>query len=295
MYATFDLPQDPIFMLDNVRAAIAGQQNLLQAILAKPFKSPDDIRNIQFTEQELQRLLASERSYLTALLNMPSSSSDSFLENAALSNVFQPTCSFTGDFAEGSSSISPQEYPMELDIPYTYPWDLDFTTTPLSADPSFFDSFVPHSTRKMSIDHNATEIAYSTIAQSPTFVDQNANEGVQVLVSTQLPAGPPPTQTTSALQNTNHSYNNPQSCSSKLLPVPTHESEDEYLDDSDDEGSLLNPTEYLNRIGVEAPLPMPNDAVDDNGDYYGRGHDLFDGPRAAHDELVFPSSFAPKF
>ena len=57
-----------------------------------------------------------------------------------------------------------------------------------------------------------------------------------------------------------------------------------------------NPTiaaDLVNRIGINVPPPIVNDAQDDNGDYYGRGADLFEGPRASADEYVICSLFQP--
>ena len=67
--------------------------------------------------------------------------------------------------------------------------------------------------------------------------------------------------------------------------------------DSDNEDYLLNgnPTiaaDLLNRIGINVPPPIDNDAQDDNGDYYGRGRDLFEGPRASANEYVFAPYFS---
>lgn len=71
---------------------------------------------------------------------------------------------------------------------------------------------------------------------------------------------------------------------------PEDDSDSDY--NSDEEN--IDTAALLNRIGVTAPLPVLNDAVDDNGDYYGRGRDLFDGPKAAHDESVFSLLFPPR-
>ena len=43
---------------------------------------------------------------------------------------------------------------------------------------------------------------------------------------------------------------------------------------------------FVDRIGINLPPPIHNDNHDDNGDYHGRGRDLFVGPQAVSDEYV---------
>lgn len=67
-------------------------------------------------------------------------------------------------------------------------------------------------------------------------------------------------------------------------------SEDDSEDDSEEESELpVNLAPFVERLGVHAPPPMVvngYDAHDYNGDYHGRGRDLFVGPQAAVDEYV---------
>jgi hypothetical protein len=44
--------------------------------------------------------------------------------------------------------------------------------------------------------------------------------------------------------------------------------------------------EVIDKIGIKVPPPIITDAHDFNGDYYGRGHDIFVGPKAQADECV---------
>ena len=73
-------------------------------------------------------------------------------------------------------------------------------------------------------------------------------------------------------------------------------SKDPSPSDAEDE-DYGNPTiavDLVNRIGINVPPPIDNEAMDDNGDYYGRGTDLFEGPRASGDEyVIFFSYFSP--
>lgn len=44
--------------------------------------------------------------------------------------------------------------------------------------------------------------------------------------------------------------------------------------------------EIIDKIGIKVPPPIVGDALDYEGDYYGRGHDIFVGPQAQPDECV---------
>ena len=276
--AMFVLSQDPSFMLDNIRGAIAGQQYIIQALQALPFKSREDWRNIRSAEDELQRLDVLEQSYQTASLGVPSPSfSSSFFETGALPHAFQPTLSFNGDFTPRASSSS-QQYPMDIDAPVIHSSNPDFIPASSSVSPSFVDSFLQS---HVSTDHNTG---------NSIVLDQKPNvNAAQASSSNELPAAPQAVTTTTLPTKMAQTYN-PQASSCKELP-DVHQGTDSDDDDSDADSDEDNvdATEFLNRIGVKAPLPIQNDAVDDNGDYYGRGRDMFDGPRASHEELVFPS------
>jgi hypothetical protein len=295
MYATFDLPQDPFFMLDNVRAAIAGQQNRIQMLTATPCQSWEDMRIVQSAEIELQRLRTLEESYQTTLLDMPSSS-NAFLEPGAFSHAMQPAFRHNDDFTQGASSI-PQPFPMDLDIPsIPYP-NLNFNPDFIPAGPPLVDSFrssAPMPMRDMSIN-NAVGTYASTALPFPTFEDQNTYQGINAARasgSVQFPATLQVASTTSLPLKTDQTYDNPQASSSKSVSNSVQkgiDSEDESSDYSSDDENVPDVADLLNRIGVKAPLPIADHAVDENGDYYGRGRDLFDGPRADHQEFVFPS------
>lgn len=62
-----------------------------------------------------------------------------------------------------------------------------------------------------------------------------------------------------------------------------------YVDVSDDEDGMAPylstiAVDLVNRIGINVPPPLLDEAHDDNGDYYGRGRDRFAGPQARADE-----------
>jgi len=285
----FSLPQDPFSMLDNVLVAMAGQQNLIQTLRAAPFKSLGDWQNIQSAEDELRRLSDLEQFHRTAALGMSSSAfSNPFHESRGLPHPFQSTFSFNDNFAPTTFS-TPQPFPMDLDPPIIRSSNPDLTSASFSAGPSFVDSFVPMTTPT---HHN---IKAENGALLPAFSNQNTNEdfiAAQASSAKELPSSLKPVASSSKMAQTCK----PQASSSKVLP-DVHQGDDSEDSDSDYNSSEENidTSALLNRIGVTAPLPVWNDAVDDNGDYYGRGRDLFDGPKAAHDESVFPSLFPLTF
>lgn len=56
--------------------------------------------------------------------------------------------------------------------------------------------------------------------------------------------------------------------------------------DSDFYGYADVANEVIDKIGIKVPPPIIADAHDSNGDYYGRDHDIFVGPRAQAGECV---------
>ncbi|KAF8906844.1 SNF2 family N-terminal domain-containing protein [Gymnopilus junonius] len=71
-------------------------------------------------------------------------------------------------------------------------------------------------------------------------------------------------------------------------------SSDFPMDDSEpydsDGSSLAMPgmadfQHIIERVGINVPPPINDDGIDDNGDYHGRGRNLFIGPQAKHDDF----------
>ncbi|KAF9527621.1 SNF2 family N-terminal domain-containing protein [Crepidotus variabilis] len=60
-------------------------------------------------------------------------------------------------------------------------------------------------------------------------------------------------------------------------------------DDSDENDNNyeydLDASAFMNRIGMKAPAPIIDDGRDSDGDFHGRGKDLYEGPRATQDDL----------
>ncbi|KJA26761.1 hypothetical protein HYPSUDRAFT_35906 [Hypholoma sublateritium FD-334 SS-4] len=52
-----------------------------------------------------------------------------------------------------------------------------------------------------------------------------------------------------------------------------------------DHSHLQHLDHFVDRIGINVPPPIDNDDHDDNGDYHGRGHDMFVGPQAVSDDI----------
>lgn len=288
MDQTLNTSQDVFFMLENIRAAIMGQENYIQLLRAKPFRSLEDLRNIQSAEGELQRLTALEKSYEEALFRMPSSSSSSSIpvpEATFPSHAYQSPSSFGDDFHPGSS----YDYPMDVDATFP-PSDPLSSPSSLAGPSSFFDSYEPYFSFDLTptlADQNAT--AYAAPTQPPhSSLYQNANEhfnAPRASTSTQ-PDILRPTAPTHFVEM-DQMYVIPRASSSKDPGVMEPDSADEsdHLDGASDDEYPQDTAELFNRIGLRAPPPILDDAADENGDYYGRGRDLFDGPRAGPDEF----------
>jgi hypothetical protein len=314
MYATFDPPEDPFFMLDNVRAAIEGQETLIRALRMKFYKTMDDWQDIESAETELQRLSAMEQSYEMALQAMPSSSSsNSFLQTGASSHEFQPEGSFASDFNHGTSYNS-EQYPSFAptsfrDAPSYVHSDPTFVPTPTKTPstseqyqqyPRFTPPSFPVAPPYVHLDHTfiPTPTNHNTTARPPynnpippTFMEQNARvdmNAARASCSHQVFA-PQQAQGTRHFSHNLDLNQNPQAASPRTPPDAVATSEDEFSSYTSEEENVPNAMDLLNRIGVKAPLPVLDDTMDENGDYYGRGRDLFDGPRAAPNELVFSS------
>ncbi len=97
-----------------------------------------------------------------------------------------------------------------------------------------------------------------------------------------------PTQIASGQKIDQMSFNQPSDTKSTSTPILNGGVDlfsEEDSDGSSDNEDMPNVANFLSRIGVAAPPPLVgNDAMDENGDYYGRGRDLFPSPRASHDE-----------
>lgn len=62
-----------------------------------------------------------------------------------------------------------------------------------------------------------------------------------------------------------------------------------------DHAHLQHLDHFVERIGINVPPPIDNDDHDDNGDYHGRGHDMFVGPQAVSDEYVICAIYMHTF
>jgi hypothetical protein len=260
--------EDPFVKLDNVRAAIDGQQGLLNEFSAKPFKTMKDIRNIIAIENEMSRLRELEGECYLAAVTMPSSSSAvPFIDSP---HQYHPIPDI--DLETDEKSLTTQVFPMETD-----PGNNSMTSSSFPVFSAPADSFRLFSEE---IREN-NSIFGSSPCTSPmrdftsdsVFGSSPCTSPVRDLMAIQKM--PDPAQ-----------FLNAQASSSKY-PQMSSDEDDSEVDSDHDRRNVPNTSEFLRRIGIEAPLPIQDEGTDANGDFYGRGRDLFDGPRASNDELVF--------
>lgn len=265
MFDSYGFFEDPFVKLDNVRAAIDGQQGLLNEFSAKPFKTMEDIRNIIAIENEMTRLKELEGECYLAAVTLPSSSSAVPFIDSPHQYYSTPDI----DLQTHEKSLATHIFPMETD-----PGNSSMTSSlfPVFSAPA--DSFRFFSKE---IRENSSIFGSSPCTSPVRDFTSDSVFGSSPCTSPvrDLMAMPDPAQIFNA-----------QASSSKYPQMSSDEDDSEV--DSDYDGRIVPDTsELLRRIGIEAPLPIHNEGTDANGDFYGRGRDLFDGPRASNDELVF--------
>lgn len=235
--------EDLFVKLDNVLAAIGGQQNLLDQYAAKPFKTLTDIRHIIAIENELSRLRKLENDCYVAATSIPSSSST--IPFVASPQQYHPTPIPNVDFETDGRSLT---HSMDTDNDTNFMTSPSFSTFSDPAD----DSWGPFSGKNSSLSGPSSP----SYAMRDTPSIHNVSSPAQLV--------------------------NAQASSSKYQPERMNTDEDDLEEDFE-----YDTSELLKLIGIEAPLPIRDEGTDANGDFYGRGRDLFEGPRASHNESVF--------
>lgn len=254
-------PHDPMVMLDDVRLAIVGQQNLLDQIMYRPGGPTQwDYQRINACQEELARLLALEQRYSAM---MASTSSAAGIQNQPFVNPEPASNLYPLLAARGRQSLD--------------------RAPALPPPPSFP---VP-----MEVDHKPFPQPVASTSQAPY---------VQSYPATEIPASytsPPPTLKHEPEEKKPFIQTNPLASRSRVSlpfnannvhPQPEflrYDSEPYESDASSQAPPGMAPIQnLLDRVGINVPPPIDNDAIDDNGDYHGRGRDLFEGPQAKHDE-----------
>ncbi len=266
MFDTYGFFEDPFVKLDNVRAAIDGQQGLLNEFSAKPFKTMKDIRNIIAIENEISRLRVLEGDCYLAAVTMPSSSSA--MPSVDSPHQYHPTPDI--DLETNENSFMTHGFPMETD-----PGNNSMTGSLFPVFPAPADTFrlFPEEIRENNSIFGSSPCTSPVLEFHSMFGSSPRTSPVRDLMAIQKM--PDPTQ-----------FFDAQASSSKH-PQMSSEEDDSEVDSDYDDRNVPDTSEFLKRIGIEAPLPIWDDGTDANGDFYGRGRDLFDGPRASNDELVF--------
>jgi len=257
------LQQHPREQLDNIRVALIGQQTLLERIRAKSVKTAQDRERAKMYEAELCRLQELEQQYFMS--SLASSSSTPF-------NTYQP-------FLFKSEPLDDQRmFDQWQGVAEPFPMDLDID--PYAPSTSTAGAQFPGPSRYPSpnpflLQSDSTHVAHD-IKPVVQFNDAIASTSkvTQKAGSSYLPVPP----------NVNNAH---ASGSNQPQPPGGHPDmtdDDDYSDDDSHEYNLPDTSGLVNRMGFKLPPPIADDARDSNGDYYGRGRDLFEGPRAAHDE-----------
>ena len=252
---------NPHTQLENIQIAISIQESALDRIRKKPRLSTEDRRTITDRKSELQRLRIQEK-VTTSLLN----SGDVPMNEPIVKR--EPVVDHI---------VNRQTHPLtdrKPNVPQPFPMAMEVDLKP------FIKQEEPSALRNASPLVPAS--SSTLLADEPQFNHPWKLESKPLMT--------PPEQ--------------PVACSKDPLPrFPNYEpfQSDDFdmnLSDSENEDDLPNghPTiaaDLLNIIGINVPPPIDNDAQDGNGDYYGRGRDLFEGPRASADECAFSSYIGP--
>jgi len=260
MYSPFPMDpfNDPYTKLQNIQIEMSIQENALDHLRRKPRLSMEDQWSIASRQDELQRLreLEMETNYF---LGEP-----------------QPLEMGTNFFLE-----DPQPVPMNWPIVKNEP--VVDEVGKLAIIVNRYSS--PVADRKPSVPQvfpMAMEVDRKPfIKPEPPAAPRLSFPAFPLPALERKPFVTPPTQPVAS------GSKGPSPPFPKYEPSPCDDF-DMTPSDSENEGYLphMDPVvnDLVDRIGIDIPPPVENDAQDDNGDYYGRGRDLFEGPRANADE-----------
>ncbi|KDR76486.1 hypothetical protein GALMADRAFT_246858 [Galerina marginata CBS 339.88] len=236
----FSDPYNDRMQLDDIRLAIAGQQNVLNRVLSQPYLSLEDMQWATGCERELGRLRALEQEYFASIAGPPPS----------FSQEIHGQRDFHGRVVDNGypALFAPEQYPMDRSymVPAPFPMQMEVDSKPNIQGPSASTSRAAPAPFpvKFEVDekplHNAAPVASGSKPPLPFY---------QHKVAADLDS----------------------------------DTGGDASDSEDDDHIPENP--YLDRLGIKIPPPIYDDAHDANGDYHGRGRDLFVGPQASADDI----------
>ena len=245
---------DPYTKLENIQIAMSIQESALDTIWKKPRLSAEDHQTITDRRNELQRLRIYEKETTNLLMNSVPMNEPIVKREPVVDHI-----------------VNRQSHPLtdrRPNVPQPFPMAMEVDRKPF---------IKPEEPPALSNSCPLFPASSSTLpANEPQFTHPWKLESKPLMTPQKQPVA----------------------CSKDPSPrFPTYEpfQSDDFdmnLSDSENEDYLPNgnPTitvDLVNRIGINVPPPIDNDAQDGNGDYYGRGRDLFEGPRASADEYVF--------
>jgi hypothetical protein len=273
--------------VQEVQAAIKNQQRILENLYA-------DIDTVSFEQinsvnDEIRRLRTLEMSYL----NMQNPARQTSKVGQVVQN------SRAGSQEERKPRMAPREFPMELDIVERKPLPMvveerkpltigmGLARHQMNRQPAILPRPFPimdGAERKPVVQPNSapqpTPVASSSTSSSS---GSPLISRITSFLSSAVASGPK-----SVYPSLNDIKPPPLEDLKPRIPGAFDTDSGGSEDDSEEEYELpVHLAPFVERLGVHAPPPMLNngyDAHDHNGDYHGRGRDLFVGPQAAVDE-----------
>ncbi|PPQ65989.1 hypothetical protein CVT26_010649 [Gymnopilus dilepis] len=266
--------EDPMLRLDDVRLAIAGQQSVLDSIRLRPGGPTQyDYHRINECQQELARLLPLEQHYSALVASL---SAAGVYNQAPIAKAEPVIDQYPLMRARGRQSLDR----MSAQIPPapSFPEPMDVDEKPFPFPQAFAStSQAPYIPVYPAIPQAPVPYALPPPPQAPPAFKYEPEEH-KPFVQNGFPAAsgsraPPPPSSSSG--------------SSPARFPGRYDSEPYESDASSRPGMADFQTKVENivdRVGINVRA-MNDDAFDDNGDFHGRGRDLFVGPQAKPDDL----------
>jgi hypothetical protein len=252
--------------LQEVQAQIAAAQTSLDRIKRKTKKSKADLTRMNGYMQELQTLNMLKAEYNAAIPSM-----SPLKRTHSMASLHSPTKS-ENIFFPGSrdNDMLPQPFDKPVARAETKPSSLF----------SDGDAWLTVNSKPFPVEWKS----FPMVAENP-FYEYKPQQPVASGSNVKLPPGP--TLVKEKVTTTSQAAQPVASGSNVQLPyAPAPYS---YWE-SDEEMMPTIADDLIARVGINVLAPIRTDHEDDNGDFHGRGRDLYVGPQAKADECVSPCS-----
>ena len=258
--------------LQEVQAQIAAAQTSLDRIKRKTKKSKADLTRMNGYMQELQTLNMLKAEYNAAIPSLsPLKRTHSM---ASLHSPIKSENMFSHPFPGScDSDMLPQPFDKPVAKSETKPFPLFSNADDWPA----VDAIPVYVERK----------PFPVAAENP-FCEYKPQQPVASGSNVKLPSGP--TLIEEKITTTSQAAQPVASGSNVPLPY-AHAPYSHW--DSDEEMTPAITDDLIARVGIKVPAPIRTDHEDDNGDFHGRGRDLYVGPQAKADEYVSPCPNSP--